>query len=111
MPMGVLSFGSTTLFDVIRIKIPPAQLAALFLLDNFIVQLPARPQLSIGLIGTNAVVISWTTNWDGYVLQQNPVCYTTNWVNVTNSVSVVDGQNQVIVSPLVENRYFRLVHP
>lgn len=44
MPMGTLTFSSTTPFDVVEINIPPAPLAASdFLADNFIVTYEATP--------------------------------------------------------------------
>ena len=36
---------------------------------------------------------------------------TTNWVNATNAVSIVGTNSQVIISPLIGNGFFRLMHP
>jgi hypothetical protein len=44
----------------------------------------------------------------GYVLQQNSNLATTNWVNVTNPASMVNGQNQVVVPVNSSNAFYRL---
>lgn len=55
--------------------------------------------LSVQLTTTNTVILSWPTAAAGFGLQQNSNLGTTNWVNVTDSVSQVGGQYQVITSP------------
>lgn len=47
----------------------------------------------------------------GYPLQQNSGFATTNWANMTNTVSVVGTNNQVIASPLTGSAFFRLSYP
>jgi hypothetical protein len=56
----------------------------------------------------NAAAISWPTAVGGYVLQQNSSFTTTNWVDVTNAVNLVNGQNQVVVPITASARYFHL---
>jgi len=66
------------------------------------------PFLSIELLSTNAVLISWPASSTGFALQQSSALGTTNWVDATNPVNVVGGQNQVNVTPATSNQFFRL---
>ena len=54
------------------------------------------------------MVITWPAPSTGFVLQQNNDLKTTLWGNVTATVTVVNGQNQVIVSPPIGNAFYRL---
>jgi hypothetical protein len=56
-------------------------------------------------------VVVWTTNLPGFTLQQNSDLTTTNWVNATNVSQVVGNENQVTISPLVGQRFYRLKYP
>lgn len=69
------------------------------------------PRLDIQLTSTNTVVLSWPTNSVGFVLQQNSDLTATNWVNATNSVSVVVTNNEVILPQSNGNEFFRLKLP
>jgi hypothetical protein len=62
---------------------------------------------AIQLNGTN-VLITWPGAISGYALQQNSDLTTTNWVNVTNLDSVVNGLHQVIVPVGSSNAFYRL---
>jgi len=78
-------------------------------ISNFsFISLPAQTLL---LTGTNTVAISWPAAIGGYALQQNSSLTTTNWVNVTNTVNLVNGQNQVIVPENSSNSFYRLILP
>jgi hypothetical protein len=66
------------------------------------------PSLSIELVSPSSALVFWPAPSDGYVLQQHTNLTTTNWVAVTNSPVVVNGEKQVTVSPQVGNRYYRL---
>jgi hypothetical protein len=81
-------------------------LAAVFALN-----LPASPPLNIQLTPTNAVVITWPWPSTDFNLQQNTNVSSTNWVNVTNTPIITVGLKQVIVSPLVGTRFYRLKYP
>jgi hypothetical protein len=65
------------------------------------------PVLSIGHSG-NEVIVSWPANFSNFILQQNNDLATPNWVDVTNSVNVVGEENQVVISPAVDNNFYRL---
>jgi hypothetical protein len=73
-------------------------------------QVNSVPPLSISP-AANQLVISWPTGAAGFVLQQNSNLATTNWIVVTNAVNPTGSQNQVFISPLTTNNYFRLFHP
>jgi hypothetical protein len=62
------------------------------------------PSLHIFLTATNTVALTWS----GYMLQQNSNLTTTNWVNVTNAITVVGSEYQTIISPLVNQQFYRL---
>src|SRR6266704_1784355 len=75
------------------------------------IQTPGSPLLRVVLSSTNTVVVAWPAPSTGFSLQQNPTVGTTNWSGVTNGVFVVGSENQVIISPPVGNRFYRLNHP
>jgi hypothetical protein len=70
-----------------------------------------EPYLTIQLTNVNSVTLSWLAPSNAFRLQQNPNLTTTNWTNVTHSVSVTNSQNQVIMSPAAGNKFYRLVNP
>jgi hypothetical protein len=67
----------------------------------------ASPILDITLTSNN-VVISWSVTYTNLALQENSDLSGTNWTDVTNSVNVVGGENQVLVSASVGNDFYRL---
>jgi hypothetical protein len=62
------------------------------------------PPLNIFQTATNSLVATWT----GYLLQQNSDLTTTNWVNVTNTITVVGSQYQAVILPLASQQFYRL---
>ncbi len=60
---------------------------------------------------TNALVLSWPTNFDAFVLQQNSDLATTNWLNAAGSMSVVGTNKQAVIFPLAGRCFFRLTMP
>lgn len=75
------------------------------------VQTPGAPALRIILSSTNTVVVAWPAPSTGFNLQQNAAVGTTNWIGVTNNQYTVGGEYQVIISPPVGNRFYRLKSP
>jgi hypothetical protein len=75
------------------------------------VQTPGAPMLRIFLTTTNAVVVAWPAAPSGFKLQFNADLNTTNWTDVGQVPTVVGGESQIIVSPLMENRSYRLRWP
>src|SRR6267142_1610103 len=76
------------------------------------VQLPGSPLLRIVLTTTNTAVVAWPAPSTGFSLQQNLVVNNSpGWAGVTNVPVVVGSENQVIVSPPVGNKFYRLKFP
>jgi len=65
------------------------------------------PPLSITSLN-NTVTISWPTNCAGFDLQETADPMTGGWTRVTNTVSVVNGQSQ-IVAPVLGRNFYRLL--
>ena len=72
------------------------------------VQTPGTPLLRVDLTSTNTVLIAWPAPSIGFSLQANSDLNTAAWTGVTNIPTVVDGENQVIISPLESSRFYRL---
>jgi len=67
--------------------------------------------LGVALSGTN-LVLSWPSSPPGgFVLQQNSDLTTTNWLTVTNTPAIANGQNQVFLVPVTGNEFYRLKYP
>jgi hypothetical protein len=60
---------------------------------------------------TNGVTLLWPVTTTTYRLQQNSDFTTANWVSNTIPINVVNGTNQVTVSPATGNLFFRLINP
>ena len=59
----------------------------------------------------STLTLSWPTNFAAWNLQESPDLTPENWANSPRPVSTVGTQQQVTVSPLTGNRFFRLVLP
>ena len=77
----------------------------------YAVQMAGAPTLRIFLTTTNTAVVAWPSPSVGYALQSNTNLATTAWLGVTNTVTGVGGENQVIIPPAGGKQYFRLFHP
>jgi hypothetical protein len=66
------------------------------------------PSLSFTNLGGN-LVFSWSTNGTAFNLQMNADLTTTNWMTVTDLPTVINSQNQIIVSPTNSSGFFRLM--
>ena len=108
-PMGTLAFsmGSTT-FNRVEIRIQ-AGYDSTFFVDN-VVATPL-PELGIWAADASTAVVFWPAPSAGFVLQQNSTLDPIGWMDVTNTVEVVDGQNQVTVPSATGNGFYRLFHP
>jgi hypothetical protein len=60
---------------------------------------------------TNTVLVAWPSSVTGFNLQQNAAIGSSTWLPVTNSVNTVGSEFQVIISPPVGNRFYRLKSP
>lgn len=72
---------------------------------------PAAPAALAIQFVTNLVVLSWPTNCIGFALEQTTGFNPTNWFAATNDVGVVGTNNHVVITPQIDGRFFRLVHP
>jgi hypothetical protein len=68
------------------------------------------PQLSIQP-ATNGIRLFWPVSDTVFRLQQNSNLAAVNWVSNTLPITVVNGTNQVALSPAIGNCFFRLVNP
>ena len=71
---------------------------------------PTSPLLLVETL-TNGAKLCWQASPAVFRLQQNVDLNTTNWVFVTNSINLVTGTNQVLVTPISGRMYFRLINP
>jgi hypothetical protein len=77
----------------------------------YMAQVPAQPSLSITPNGAN-LMLSWPLPSTGFVLQQSADLTSTNWANVTNSVTPTNYWKQVSVAPPASgNAFYRLAGP
>lgn len=68
--------------------------------------------LTLQSAGSSGFTLSWPASAVGVVLQQSPVLGSSaTWANVTNPVTLVGDQNQVLVAPAAGGRYYRLGLP
>ena len=68
---------------------------------------PAAPSLSIAASGSN-FKLAWPSSAAGFQLQQNLDLITMTWAEVTNTVLITNGLNQVTVSPTNSRAFYRL---
>jgi hypothetical protein len=69
------------------------------------------PTLCIQPTTNRGVIVSWPSVYTNYILQQNVVLNTTNWMQTSNTIAVIKGTNQVAIVPATGNMYFRLASP
>jgi hypothetical protein len=75
-----------------------------------VVQNPSSPLLSIHATTTNTIIISWPAPSTGFALEHNSDLSAANWSSVPNSVTVIGGENQVVLSPQAGANFYRLKH-
>lgn len=72
-------------------------------------QLPP-PTLAIKRTNNQSVVVSWSSVYVNYVLEQNCMLASTNWMLNTNPVvNLLNGTKQVIIAAATNNMFFQLV--
>jgi hypothetical protein len=77
--------------------------------QTFQVSLPPAA-LRIAISGTN-LFLFWPSPPGDFVLQQNSDLTTTNWLTVTNTPTIANFQNQVILLRTNGNQFYRLEYP
>jgi len=76
------------------------------------VQTPAAPYLSITLNPQlSTITISWPASAEGWVLTETSDLKTPNWVNVAQTPQQVGSCMQVVISPVIGTRFYRLHKP
>jgi len=69
-------------------------------ISNFtFVSLPTLPALAISENGSGGSVISWPGTFAGFLLQQKADVTATNWVSVTNAVTITTSGNCEVTIP------------
>lgn len=68
------------------------------------------PELRIQPGALDTVILSWSTNAIGFALQETPSLPATNWIIVPTPPVIVGDENQVAVTPLSSNRFYRLIN-
>jgi len=75
-----------------------------------VVQSVGTPTLSINVTAPGTATVSWPAAAAGFVFQQNASLSAGAWANVSATVNVLNGQNQVTISTKPGNNFFRLIH-
>ena len=100
----IASAGPATLrFQVTQINIGNPDQTALF--DE--ISITPAPQLAINLSTINAI-LTWSTNFSGYLLQTNGSLTTTNWATLTTNYSVISTNYAITNFIGSDQLYFRL---
>ena len=71
-----------------------------------VVQTPGLPNLIVTHSG-NSVIVSWP-NTGSYTLQTNNNLTTSSWVGYGGTINIVNGTNNVTITPPRGNLFFRL---
>jgi hypothetical protein len=71
---------------------------------------PQPPRLNLQFTSDDAFSLRWSTAWPDFALQHNSDLITTNWESLTNAVTGLGGQNQVLLAPSMGTHFYRLVH-
>jgi hypothetical protein len=69
------------------------------------------PKLSSQLASTGTILFSWPASAGGFGLQQNSSLNPTTWVKSPGPPELVSSQNQVLVTPAIGSKYYRLMLP
>jgi len=67
------------------------------------------PRLTIERVFPNSALLSWPAPSAGFVLQECLSLVYGPWANVPVTPQVVNGRNQVVVTPLAGQRFYRLI--
>jgi len=69
------------------------------------------PELRIWPGASNTLILAWSTNAVGYTLQETTSFPVANWTPVTTPPTLVGDQNEVTVTPLSGDHFYRLIGP
>jgi hypothetical protein len=73
------------------------------------VAVPDEPWLTIERVALSSARVSWPAPSTGYVLQECVELRSGQWVNVSVTPQMVNGRNQVVITPLAGQRFYRLI--
>jgi hypothetical protein len=71
---------------------------------------PGTPWLMIEMVSPGSVLVSWPAPSNGFVLQESLSVGYGHWINVSVTPQVVNGRNQVLITPLAGQRFYRLIN-
>jgi hypothetical protein len=71
--------------------------------------IPEPPRLTHRVPNPGAVILSWPTNAESFILQHNSDLDPANWSDTTNVSTVVSTNRQVTITPMTGTRFFRLI--
>ena len=74
------------------------------------VRTEGAPCLTVACTPTNGVTIFWPAPSAGFILQENPRLGTADWTRVGATPVEVGGVKQIIVTPPVGCRFYRLIY-
>lgn len=77
--------------------------------QTFQISLPPAA-LTFAFAQTN-LVLSWPSPPGRFVLEQNADLAATNWAAATNVLTVSNGWNEVTISPITGDQFYRLAYP
>ena len=77
----------------------------------YAVATPGTPVLTIFATGTNSLVLAWPVSSTSWTLQQNTDLASGTWISLTNTVSAVSDQNEIILPAASGNLFYRLKSP
>jgi hypothetical protein len=69
------------------------------------------PTLMIEQTTPSSVLLSWPAPSTGFALQECSDICCSQWVKVSTTPQVVNGRKEVVVTPLVEQQFYRLSKP
>ncbi len=70
---------------------------------------PGAPWLTIERVSSSSALLSWPAPSDGFVLQECVGLGSGSWATVSVTPQVVNGRNQVLITPLAGQRFYRLI--
>ncbi len=76
-----------------------------------VVESSGSPRLTVRIDSSGIVAISWPAPSTGFLLEENAALGTPDWLSVTNTINTTGGQNEILVSPAIGTRFYRLRSP
>jgi len=77
----------------------------------FVANFIALPPLALAPAAPGTLTLSWPAAVAGWILEESPDLSPGSWVVSARTVTDSAGQKQVVITPLIGERFFRLTHP